>query len=103
MIQQETAPSLRTDKVPVAPKEPMLMLLLLFQVDPAPVTITVPLVGAAALPMEATCDTTSPPFCTVNVPEPPPEPTIRLGLFHVEPLPVTVAAPLESSELPRKT
>ena len=85
--------------VPV-PKLPMLTPELLLQVEPAPVTVTVPS-EPAPLPMlaaKAVLLMTVPPFAIVSVPVPK-LPILSPGppglLFQTEPGPVTVTAPFE--------
>ena len=89
--------------VPV-PKLPMFTPELLLQVEPAPVTVTVPC-EPAPLPMlaaKAVLLMTLPPFAIVSVPvpklpilSPPPGP-----LFQLEPGPVTVTVPVEPADCP---
>ena len=69
------------------------------QVDPAPVTVTMPL-AVEPPPMLVPVLIKLPPFATVSVPLPE-LPTLRaLLLFHVEPGSVTVTIPVEPPKAP---
>jgi hypothetical protein len=73
---------------------------LLFQTEPGPVTVTVP-VEPAINPTEPppALLITVPPFAIVSVPVPMP-PTTTSALFHVEPAPDTITVPCEPDKLP---
>ena len=98
-----TTPPSAIVSVPV-PRLPMFTPELLLQVEPAPVTVTVPC-EPAPLPMlavKAVLLMTVPPFAIVSVPvpklpilSPPPGP-----LFQMEPGPVTVTVPFEPAANP---
>jgi hypothetical protein len=92
-----TLPPLAIIRAP-APKLPILsppIVPLLFQVDPGPVTVTVP-VEPADNPMEPPPPLlTVPPFSMVSVPAPKPPTTIVSVFVHVEPAPDTLAVPCE--------
>ena len=96
-----TIPPFAIVSVPV-PKLPMLSPPpgLLFQLEPGPVTVTVP-VEPTDNPMEPppALLITVPPFRMVSVPVPIP-PTTTSALFHVEPAPDTVIVPCEPDKLP---
>ena len=89
--------------VPV-PSLPMFTPKLLLQVEPAPVTVTVPREPANS-PMLALLGVslmTVPPFAIVSVPVPK-APTLSPPpglLFQAEPGPVTVTAPIEPADNP---
>ena len=89
--------------VPV-PKSPMFTPELLLQVEPAPVTVTVPCEPAPSpmLAVKAVLLMTIPSFAIVSVPVPKlpifsPPPGL---LFQVEPGPVTVTVPVEPADNP---
>ena len=97
-----TMPLFAIVSVPV-PKLPMFTPELLLQMEPAPVTVTVPC-EPGALPTLAVKAVlmTVPPFAIVSVPvpklpilSPPPGP-----LFQLEPGPVTVTVPVEPEDIP---
>ena len=96
-----TIPPFAIVSVPV-PKLPILSPPpgLLFQVEPGPVTVTVP-VEPTANPTEPPPPLfTVPPFWMVSVPVPWP-PTTTVPMFvHVEPAPDTVTVPCEPGKLP---
>ena len=96
-----TIPPFAIVSVPV-PKLPILSPPpgLLFQVEPGPVTVTVP-VEPTANPTEPPPELfTVPPFWMVSVPVPEP-PTTTFEMFvHVEPAPDTVTVPREPGKLP---
>ena len=88
-----TAPPLAIVSVAV-PEEPITRLLVVDQVEPAPVTVTLPLTPFV-LAMTAEASLTPPPFEMVNVPAPY-WLTVRLPeVVHDEPDPVTVTVPVE--------
>ena len=96
-----TIPPFAIVSVPV-PKLPILSPPpgLLFQLEPGPVTVTVP-VEPADNPTEPPPPLfTVPPFWMVSVPVPRP-PTTTVPMFvHVEPAPDTVTVPCEPGKLP---
>ena len=98
-----TTPPSAIVSVPV-PKLPMFTPELLLQVEPAPVTVTVPC-EPAPLPMlavKAVILMTLPPFAIVSVPVPKlPILSPPLGpLIQLEPGPVTVTVPFEPADSP---
>jgi hypothetical protein len=72
---------------------------LFVQVDPAPVTVAVPVEPGFA-PMKPTALLTVPPSSTFSVPVPLRPTERKLLLAQVEPVPVTVAVPVEPTEKP---
>ena len=96
-----TVPPFAIVSVPV-PKLPILSPPpgLLFQMEPGPVTVTVPVEPAANPTEPPPLLFTVPPFWMVSVPVPKP-PTTSVPMFvHVEPAPDTVTVPCEPSKLP---
>ena len=96
-----TIPPLAIVSVPV-PKLPTLSPPpgLLFQVEPGPITITVP-VEPTANPTEPPPPLfTVPPFWMVSVPLPKPPTTMVPVFVHVEPAPDTIAVPREPGKSP---
>ncbi len=100
-----TMPPSAIVSVPV-PRLPMMTPELLLQVEPAPVTITVPVEpgNAPTLAMKAVLLLTVPPFAIVSEPLPKlpilSPPGLTGLLFQVEPGPVTVTVPVESAAKP---
>ncbi len=96
-----TIPPFVIASVPV-PKLPMLSPPpgLLFQMEPGPVTVTVP-VEPTDNPTEPPPELfTVPPFWMVSVPVPKPPTTTLPMLVHVAPAPDTITVPCEPGKLP---
>ena len=94
-----TAPPFAMVSAP-APKAPTLSPGLLFQMEPGPVTVTVP-VEPAANPIEPPPPPfTVPPSWMLSVPAPKPPTTMVSVFVHVEFAPDTVAVPCEPGKLP---